>query len=210
MRGGLAARPHRRAARRPALGLRRRGQQATAVTEADAATGAIVPTLSAEGNGRRRAARRVLARQEARDRRLRQVIPAPAAAARPAGGLLPRPGTGTRRRAAEGDAGRSSDPAEPSAEAIDLGELKNERERLDFLYEVESATIEEELERDRQAGSDDRPLAARLDRRRPGPAPHPAAPALGPARPRPDPVPNRPPREQCAGAPPPVREYCPA
>jgi hypothetical protein len=36
-------------------------------------------------------------------------------------------------------------PAESSPEAIDLGEPKSDRERLVFLYEVESATIEEEL-----------------------------------------------------------------
>jgi hypothetical protein len=36
-------------------------------------------------------------------------------------------------------------PAEPSPEAIDLGEPKTDRDRLVFLYEVESATIEEEL-----------------------------------------------------------------
>jgi hypothetical protein len=35
--------------------------------------------------------------------------------------------------------------AEPDAEAIEVGELKSDRERLDFLYEVESATIDEEL-----------------------------------------------------------------
>jgi hypothetical protein len=36
-------------------------------------------------------------------------------------------------------------PAEPIVEPIDPGELKSEREVLDFLYEVESATIDEEL-----------------------------------------------------------------
>jgi Ferritin-like domain len=36
-------------------------------------------------------------------------------------------------------------PAEPTPEPIEPGELKSERERLVFLYEVESATIDEEL-----------------------------------------------------------------
>lgn len=36
-------------------------------------------------------------------------------------------------------------PAEPNSEAIEPGELKSEREALVFLYEVESATIDEEL-----------------------------------------------------------------
>jgi Ferritin-like domain len=36
-------------------------------------------------------------------------------------------------------------PAEPTVEPIEPGELKSEREVLDFLYEVESATIDEEL-----------------------------------------------------------------
>jgi hypothetical protein len=36
-------------------------------------------------------------------------------------------------------------PAEPSPEAIDTGDLRSDRERLVFLYEVESATIDEEL-----------------------------------------------------------------
>jgi rubrerythrin len=35
--------------------------------------------------------------------------------------------------------------AEPSEEEIEVGELGNDRERLEFLYEVESATIDEEL-----------------------------------------------------------------
>jgi hypothetical protein len=35
--------------------------------------------------------------------------------------------------------------AEPSEETIEVGDLKSERERLEFLYEVESATIDEEL-----------------------------------------------------------------
>jgi len=36
-------------------------------------------------------------------------------------------------------------PAEPEREPIEPGELKNDRERLEFLYEVEGATIDEEL-----------------------------------------------------------------
>jgi hypothetical protein len=36
-------------------------------------------------------------------------------------------------------------PAEPTPETIEPGELRNDRERLLFLYEVESATIDEEL-----------------------------------------------------------------
>jgi hypothetical protein len=36
-------------------------------------------------------------------------------------------------------------PAEPVGESIDAGGLKSERERLVFLYEVESATIDQEL-----------------------------------------------------------------
>jgi len=36
-------------------------------------------------------------------------------------------------------------PAEPNARPIEPGELKSDRERLVFLYEVESATIDEEL-----------------------------------------------------------------
>ena len=35
--------------------------------------------------------------------------------------------------------------AEPSEEEIEVGELGSDRERLEFLYEVESATIDEEL-----------------------------------------------------------------
>jgi hypothetical protein len=35
--------------------------------------------------------------------------------------------------------------AEPSAEEIEVGDLRSDRERLEFLYEVESATIDEEL-----------------------------------------------------------------
>jgi hypothetical protein len=35
--------------------------------------------------------------------------------------------------------------AEPSEEAIEVGDLTSDRERLEFLYEVESATIDEEL-----------------------------------------------------------------
>jgi hypothetical protein len=35
--------------------------------------------------------------------------------------------------------------AEPSEEEIEVGERKSDRERLEFLYEVESATIDEEL-----------------------------------------------------------------
>jgi hypothetical protein len=35
--------------------------------------------------------------------------------------------------------------AEPSEEEIDVGELETDRERLEFLYQVESATIDEEL-----------------------------------------------------------------
>lgn len=35
--------------------------------------------------------------------------------------------------------------AEPGEEAIEVGELKSDRERLVFLYEVESATIDDEL-----------------------------------------------------------------
>ena len=35
--------------------------------------------------------------------------------------------------------------AEPSEEAIEVGDLGTDRERLEFLYEVESATIDEEL-----------------------------------------------------------------
>jgi hypothetical protein len=35
--------------------------------------------------------------------------------------------------------------AEPSEEAIETGDLTSDRERLEFLYEVESATIDEEL-----------------------------------------------------------------
>ncbi|HTR75153.1 MAG TPA: ferritin-like domain-containing protein [Solirubrobacterales bacterium] len=36
-------------------------------------------------------------------------------------------------------------PAEPSEETIEPGEPKTDRERLEFLYEVEGATIDEEL-----------------------------------------------------------------
>jgi hypothetical protein len=36
-------------------------------------------------------------------------------------------------------------PAEPGSEPLDTSGLKTDRERLDFLYEVESATIDEEL-----------------------------------------------------------------
>jgi hypothetical protein len=36
-------------------------------------------------------------------------------------------------------------PAEPAAEPLDTGGLESDRERLVFLYEVESATIDEEL-----------------------------------------------------------------
>jgi hypothetical protein len=36
-------------------------------------------------------------------------------------------------------------PAEPAAEPLEPGRLRTDRERLDFLYEVESATIDEEL-----------------------------------------------------------------
>jgi len=36
-------------------------------------------------------------------------------------------------------------PAEPAVEPIETGELKSERERLTFFYEVESSTIDEEL-----------------------------------------------------------------
>jgi hypothetical protein len=36
-------------------------------------------------------------------------------------------------------------PAEPVGEPIEVGELKSDRERLVFLYEVESATIDQEL-----------------------------------------------------------------
>jgi hypothetical protein len=36
-------------------------------------------------------------------------------------------------------------PAEPSPEPLDTGGLKSDAERLTFLYEVESATIDEEL-----------------------------------------------------------------
>jgi hypothetical protein len=36
-------------------------------------------------------------------------------------------------------------PAEPSPESLDTSGLKDDRERLLFLYEVESATIDEEL-----------------------------------------------------------------
>ncbi|HVT00029.1 MAG TPA: ferritin-like domain-containing protein [Solirubrobacterales bacterium] len=36
-------------------------------------------------------------------------------------------------------------PAEPTPEQLEPGELKSDRERLEFLYEVESATIDEEL-----------------------------------------------------------------
>jgi hypothetical protein len=36
-------------------------------------------------------------------------------------------------------------PAEPTPEPIEPGRLKSDRERLVFLYEVESATIDEEL-----------------------------------------------------------------
>jgi len=35
--------------------------------------------------------------------------------------------------------------AEPREEEIEVGDLKTDRERLEFLYEVESATIDEEL-----------------------------------------------------------------
>ncbi len=35
--------------------------------------------------------------------------------------------------------------AEPSEEEIEVGDLKTDRERLEFLYEVESSTIDEEL-----------------------------------------------------------------
>jgi Ferritin-like domain len=35
--------------------------------------------------------------------------------------------------------------AEPSGEAIEVGALESDRERLEFLYEIESATIDEEL-----------------------------------------------------------------
>lgn len=35
--------------------------------------------------------------------------------------------------------------AEPEAEPVVVGELKTDRERLEFLYEVEGATIDEEL-----------------------------------------------------------------
>jgi len=40
--------------------------------------------------------------------------------------------------------GLKSSP-EPSEEAIEVGDLTSDRERLEFLYEVESATIDEEL-----------------------------------------------------------------
>jgi hypothetical protein len=36
-------------------------------------------------------------------------------------------------------------PAEPTPEPLEPGELRSDRERLEFLYEVESATIDEEL-----------------------------------------------------------------
>jgi hypothetical protein len=36
-------------------------------------------------------------------------------------------------------------PVEPSEEEIEVGDLKGDRERLEFLYAVESATIDEEL-----------------------------------------------------------------
>jgi hypothetical protein len=35
--------------------------------------------------------------------------------------------------------------AEPNEESIEVGGLRTDRERLEFLYEVESATIDEEL-----------------------------------------------------------------
>ena len=38
-----------------------------------------------------------------------------------------------------------SSPAEPISEPIDASGLKDDRDRLEFLYEVESATIDEEL-----------------------------------------------------------------
>ncbi|HWH19454.1 MAG TPA: ferritin-like domain-containing protein [Solirubrobacterales bacterium] len=37
------------------------------------------------------------------------------------------------------------DPAEPGPEEIEVGEMKTDEERLVFLYEVEGATIDEEL-----------------------------------------------------------------
>jgi Ferritin-like domain len=36
-------------------------------------------------------------------------------------------------------------PAEPNPELFEQGDLKSDRERLEFLYEVESSTIDEEL-----------------------------------------------------------------
>jgi hypothetical protein len=65
-------------------------------------------------------------------------------------------------------------PAEATPEPVEPGELKSERERLLFLYELEGSTIDEELSAISKLEAA-WPLAARLDRREPGPAPDPAA-----------------------------------
>ena len=88
---------------------------------------------------------RVLARQEAASRRLRQGDPELCRRASPACASYFRAQEQEHVDAVLKAMRGLKIPAEPSAEEIDVGELKSERERLEFLYEVEGATIDEEL-----------------------------------------------------------------
>jgi hypothetical protein len=119
------------------------GGSTTAGTSAAAVT-AAAPTPSPEEAIDAEVLNTVLGRQEAAIAAYAQVIPK----------LAPRPARmAAYFRAQEQEhvdavlkamRGLKSS-AEPSEESIEVGELRTDRERLEFLYEVESATIDEEL-----------------------------------------------------------------
>jgi hypothetical protein len=125
------------------------GGSSTSATTAAATTpaGATVatPALSAEEAADADLLNHVLGRQEAAIAAYEQVIPK----------LAPRLAhMAAYFRAQEAEhvdavlkalRGLKSAAAEPSEEAIDVGDLATDRERLEFLYAVESATIDEEL-----------------------------------------------------------------
>jgi hypothetical protein len=117
----------------------------TAPPTTPAGTTVSTPTLSAEEAADADLLNHVLGRQEAAIAAYGQVIPK----------LPPRLAhMAAYFRAQEAEhvdavlkalRGLKSAAAEPSEETIDVGDLQTDRERLEFLYAVESATIDEEL-----------------------------------------------------------------
>lgn len=120
------------------------GGGSSAPTSAASVTDAA-PTPSAEESADADALNHVLGRQEAAIVAYGQVIPKLAPRFRHLAAYFRAQEQEHVDAVLKALRGLKSAAAEPSEEAIDVGDLQTDRERLEFLYAVESATIDQEL-----------------------------------------------------------------